>query len=134
MKTKLIVCSLVLFLFVAFSDNNRSAQVVMVGSNTKVHKGERIVVNDSVLCAKLDSIAIYKDLMQRELNRTERMLKDAKYIAAIADQQRKRALFLEAKKEWSDISLDTIDPGELPVGIDEKELVKSIKEVKKKKE
>ena len=130
MKTKLIVCSLVLFLFVAFSDNNRSAQVVMVGSNTKVHKGERIVVNDSVLCAKLDSIAIYKDLMQRELNRTERMLKDAKYIAAIADQQRKKALFLEAKKEWRKTEVGTIEPGEIPVDIDNKDIVKSIKDRK----
>jgi len=133
MKTKVTICFLAVVLFIAFSGDNKSAQVVMVKSGTHTEH-PKTVVDDAVICSRLDSIAMYKELMQKELNRTESMLKDAKRISTLASKQKKRADYLGAKKEWSDIPLDTIDPSELPVGIDEKELVKSIKEVKEKKE
>lgn len=133
MKTKVIICFLVVVLFIAFSGDNKSAQVVMVRSGTPTEH-PKTVVDDDIICSRLDSIAMYKELMQKELNRTEMMLKDAKRISTLANKQKKKADYLEAKKEWNDISMDTIGPSELPVGIDEKELVKSIKEVKEKKE
>ena len=133
MKTKVIICFLVVVLFIAFSGDNKSAQVVMVKSGTSTEL-PNAVVDDAIICSRLDSIAMYKELMQKELSRTERMLKDAKSINALANKQKKKADYLGAKKEWSDICLDTINPSELPVEIDEKELVKSIKEAKEKKE